>query len=411
MKAFNPQKPPLFSSTTMQGIWIPWTILCVLLGLVSGWVRLSITGYSPFWIPTMAAVVIALGTMQSLGSHGIRITGRLPRWVLSIGISGLFLVSFWVGMKLAIPGRDLIHFRNAWTDEGIREPVHLLPALRASGLSAESVERNLWLGLQIIEAAVLVIASWATLTYLRPTRKSLGRLRTYRMPMLLLALLGTLIWSNRPHLAEQRGRLQSWVEEVQVKPGILLLHTRTDGVGKPRHSPEYLSMEKAMESASVSASPIPEVDLLQFHEHRLQSRAFLSREAMDRAVFACENLNRRSWLGDGRTIERNQLLAYLYHVRGKLHLENDRHLLAERDLSIALIHYEESLAATNLIPSEGYFRLPAQTLPAATMPGPYDAATAYHDRHLARLALGDESQAASDLEMAQAVVLFHPDRK
>jgi hypothetical protein len=199
--------------------------------------------------------------------------------------------------------------------------------------------------------------------------------------------------------------------EVEVKPAILLLHQHTQGIGKARHSAEYLAMEKAIENAAASKSPMPEVDLLQFHEHWLNSRTFLSREVLDRAVYACEMLNRRSWLPDGSPIDRKQLLAYLYHARGKLHLHSERHLLAERDLSIALIHYEETLAAIHLIPSEGYFRLPAQTLPAARIPGPYDAAAAYHDRYLARLALGDESQAASDLEMAQAVVLIHPDRK
>jgi len=373
-----------------------------LISFISGYFRIVLFGFHP--VLQGALIGLALGTING---KTLAVGGQYPKnnWLIVLYgflISLAALVIHYYAMGKAFPGSGASFLFLSWFANDMREIPQLIPTI-GIGTMQEAVSRNLWLVAIVVDAtaffAALIYSMLQAGKSHKHAKNQKSEWKIYRMLLLVFALYGSVFITQKDSIKPNFRKLTNWTDEVWSHHYLELIYQHLDGINAADSDSQRLQLEDILRDAVSMKREFPEGHYLIAIEQLAKGNFYLARDELGRAIFATEQMTRRTWMEDGTVINRDMLLAQLYQLRAKLNLQKENFLAAERDLTVAIFIHKDFWLDTPDSMNRGFFRVEADFLNKANLDPTFGFGACYYERYLARKTL-DAEQAMDDLKEA-----------
>ena len=379
------------------------TVIVALLACVSGYLRLLLVGFHPVLQGILLGLVIgtASGKVLRLGEQCPRT--RTLRVGVGLGIAMLFIALHYLSMGWALPNANAGFLFFSWIENDVREIPKWMPSL-GIGSMLESTHRAGWLSWIVADALVFVTVM---LLAFRQALKRPGNVRkerawsVYRLVFFVLACYASVLWARSDSIAGNRRLLENWTDEVWSQHYLRRLFLHQDAARAAITDPGRIALETALEKALSMEREFPEGHLLQALNQLAKGNIHYARDELGRSILEAEQMTRRTWLMNGNALPRDLLLAQLYQIRAKISHQRQQLLAAERDLTVAIIVFQEYWPDIPEQLHQGFFPHTTAVLRDTGYSPVLGFAACHYERHRIRLELGDLPQAEQDLKEAK----------
>ena len=380
----------------------------LLVGALSGYSRMVLFGFHPLLQGALLGLV--LGTMCG---KTLAIGAQVPKRIFTIRILALFIgvgsiVTHYYAVGFAIPKENTSFLMLSWFANDMREIPQLIPLL-GIGTMLEPAGRNSWLFANILDVlAFLAFMQFSLPLACRsrlPKTTSKANWQVYRMLVLVIGVYGSAFVTQRDSLEPNLKKLKNWTDEVWAHHYLDLVRDNIDGVYMEDSEPTRIALEDAIQKGTGMDREFPEGHYFIALDQIAKGNYYLARDELGRAIFASEQMTRRTWLMDGTPIHRDLLLAQLYELRAKMLLKKENGLAAERDLTVSIFIHQDFWPDEPEALESGFFKHQSKLLLAADYSSIFGFASCHYERYLARKLL-NVPEAADDLE--EAVSLGYP---
>jgi hypothetical protein len=393
------KREPGFFEYAIVKVGIRLAVIIPILGFLSGYARWSVLGFHPILQGALLGLVIGLVSGKLMNLEGIKID---QNWIIALLTSGFGAV-FWVcyvwGSSFLFPDKNPFFILSALASNDLRESILLNPLSLRSSYDAQTPV-SLWVSLSAIDVlSSLALAFFGIRQGLKGGRSKGKRWKIYRLIFLPLIFLGVTLYAKRPAIEEGQKQIQEWYEEVYAFTFTKRLYELGDAITAPALSETFFELENHLQLSDSYKHELPERHYALALIHIFRKNYYSAKEEIDRGIYAAEQMSRQFYAPTGDAITRDILLAQLYQMRAKLHLEKDKFIPAERDLTVAILIYRDQWLIEQDMPKFGLLEGQTMILESAGHIAQVGFASSFYERHLARKTL-DQDQAYKDLQEA-----------
>ena len=391
--------------STMRAVTIYAKALAytLLIALVTGLAHPIFLGFHPLLQGLLLGLIAGTIAGKLLFINEYRFQSPLEPYLMSLGLVIAYLVGQWVGISLAFDHNDWGFLFNAWKLDEFRDMIQWRP-FPVTGDYLGKAARGWWMFWFVADALLFFLVSRLSLGLAshasrKKKKHSSSEWPIYRMLAIYVCFVGSLYFFTKDAVGANLQGIRTWKQELWADGMVGKVYRNIEGLISDGLTPEAFALENVTETMKKQDYPFPEGHLLLALEHIREGNLYLAKDDIDRAVFQTEDLKRRVTLESDERIDAEQFLAHLYQFRAKLVGKQDKDILAERNLILAINTLEEDTSGSSPVPDTGFYAHEREILKEAGYLPQFGLAACYYERYLVRLKI-DADQAEQDLEKA-----------